>query len=153
MSAPVTEASTGALFQGRPRQLTWARALALSGGPFNAPGWPEKNLHTNLEAANAAGLAEVVVSGTQWEGYLVGLMVELFGSEWFGGGTLDIKIPRSVKIGELIQPKARLQGRTRESDHVRIDLDVWCENEAGQQVLVGTASCAVRAQVAEPLVP
>ena len=139
-------AAIGELFEGKARRLTWARALALSGGPFDAAGWPEKNLHTDLAAANAAGLSDVVVSGTQWEGYLVGLMVELFGSEWFGGGSLDIKIPRSVKIGEVIQPKARLQARTPEADGTQVDLEVWCENEAGQQVLVGTASCSMRTQ-------
>ncbi len=143
MSASVLDAEIGSTFEGRARQLTWARALALSGGPFNTPKWPEKNLHTDLEAANEAGLAEVVVSGTQWEGYLVGFLVELFGMSWFGHGELDIKIPRSVKIGETVQPKARLERREIEADATRIDLSVWCENQNGDQVLVGTASCTL----------
>ena len=139
------DSEIGTVFEGRARQLTWARALALSGGPWGIPGWPEKNLHTDRQAANDAGLAEVVVSGTQWEGYLVGLMVELFGISWFGSGELDIKIPRSVKIDEVIRPKARLEGREQEGNRTRIALSVWCENQDGQQVLVGTAACSVRA--------
>src|SRR5688572_33392604 len=86
MSARLLESQPGQVFEGRARQLTLARALALSGGPFDAPVWPEKNLHTDLEAANDAGLAEIVVSGTQWEGYLVGFLADLFGMDWFRHG-------------------------------------------------------------------
>lgn len=139
----VSSADIGHVFEGRPRQLTWARALALSGGPFGTPGWPDKNLHTDIDAARDAGLSEVVVSGTQWLGYLVGLMVELFGVAWFGSGELDIKIPRSVKIDETIQPKARLETREQEGGVTRVTLAVWCENQDGQQVLVGTAACTL----------
>ena len=151
MSAGVRDAEVGSTFEGRVRRLTWARALALSGGPFDAQPWPEKNLHTDLEAANAAGLAAVVVSGTQWEGYLVGFLVELFGMHWFGHGELDIKIPRSVKIDETVQPKARLERREVRGDATRIELSVWCENQNGDQVLVGTAACTL-AQPAAPAV-
>lgn len=146
MTPSILTGEVGQLYEGKPRKLTWARALALSGGPFDTPGWPEKNLHTDLEAANAAGLSTVVVSGTQWEGYLVGLLVEMFGTAWFHGGQIDIKIPRSVKIDETVQPKARLKAREQEGDRVRITLSVWCENQDGEQVLVGTAWCAVPAQ-------
>ncbi len=142
MSARLLDSQPGQVFEGRARQLTLARALALSGGPFDAPVWPEKNLHTDLAAANDAGLAEIVVSGTQWEGYLVGFLADLFGMDWFRHGELDIKIPRSVKIGETLQPKARLDAREVQSDGaVRINLGVWVENQDGAQVLVGTAAC------------
>lgn len=143
MNPALLSAEPGRVFEGRARKLTWARALALSGGPFDAPGWPDKNLHTDLDAARAAGLSEVVVSGTQWEGYLVGLLVELFDLAWLRHGQLDIKIPRSVKIGETLQPKARVEGRETAADGIRVALSVWCENQDGQQVMVGTASCIV----------
>ena len=132
----IAAAQPGAVFAGKARKLTWARALALSGGPFETPGWPSKNLHTDLEAANDAGLAEVVVSGTQWEGYLIGLMIELFGMAWFEGGEVEIKIPRSVKIDETVQPKARLESREAEGGRTRYRLAVWCENQDGQQVML-----------------
>jgi len=143
MTGGLLTAEAGHLFEGRARRLTLARALALSGGPFDAPVWPEKNLHTDLEAANDAGLAEIVVSGTQWEGYLVGFLAELFDMHWFRHGELDIKIPRSVRIGETLQPKARLEGRESLGEALRISLSVWVENQDGAQVLVGTAACAL----------
>lgn len=118
-----------------------ARALALSGGPLDTPGWPEKNIHTDLNLANAAGLAAVVVSGTQWEGYLVGFLVELCGPCWFRHGRLEIKIPRSVKIGESVQPIAQLERREIQDSGVHVTLAVWCENQDGEQVMVGSAKC------------
>lgn len=145
MNAGLLNEDVGRVFTGRARQLTLARALALSGGPLDQPDWPEKNLHTDLNAANAAGLAEIVVSGTQWEGYLVGLMLELFGMAWLHHGQLDIKIPRSVRIGETIQPKARLESRMVEAGTLRVSLKVWCENQDAVEVLVGTASCILPA--------
>jgi len=141
MNATLLLSEPGHIFEGRARCLTLARALALSGGPFDAPAWPEKNLHTDLKAANDAGIAAIVVSGTQWEGYLVGFLVDLFGMSWFRHGELDIKIPRSVKIGETVQPKARLETREVQPDGTWITLSVWCENQDGAQVLVGTAAC------------
>lgn len=143
MSAGLLKSEPGQVFEGRARQLTLARALALSGGPFDAAVWPEKNLHTDLKAANDAGLAEIVVSGTQWEGYLVGFLAELFGMHWFRHGELDIKIPRSVRIGETLQPKARLETRETQGGALRIALSVWVENQDGAQVLVGTAACTL----------
>ena len=145
MRLPILDASIGQLYEGKARKLTLARALALSGGPFETPGWPDKNLHTDLEAAKATGLSAVVVSGTQWEGYLVGLLVEVFGTAWFDGGELDIKIPRSVKIDETLQPKVRVDARERSGDRLLVRLSAWCENQDGQEVMVGTASCAVPA--------
>ena len=148
MSTDLLTAEPGQIFEGRKRRLTLARALALSGGPFDAAVWPEKNLHTDLKAANDTGLAEIVVSGTQWEGYLVGFMAELFGMPWFRHGELDIKIPRSVKIGETLQPKARLETRETQAGGLRLALSVWVENQDGAQVLVGTAACTLTSPAA-----
>jgi acyl dehydratase len=116
-----------------------SRALALSGGPFDAPGWPQKNLHTDLEAAKDAGLATVIASGTQFEGYLVSLLMDLFDNHWLRGGQLDVKITRSVRVGETLQAYARLEGREAFDGGTRIALGVWCENQDGHQVLVGSA--------------
>lgn len=148
MSPAIAYAPIGHVYEGKARKLTLARALALSGGPFDIPGWPEKNLHTDLDAANAAGLSAIVVSGTQWEGYLVGLLVEVFDMAWFGGGQLEIKIPRSVKIDETLQPKVRVEAREPIADGLLVRASVWCENQDGQQVMVGTASCTVAAAAA-----
>jgi len=143
MTPRIAGMCVGDVARSHARTLTLARALALSGGPWDSPGWPDRNLHTSAAAAEEAGLAEIVVSGTQWEGYLVGLLVELFGPAWFAGGTLDIKIPRSVRIGDVVHAAVRLDAIATTADGRIADLAVWCETAAGDQVMVGTARCAM----------
>jgi acyl dehydratase len=144
MKTSISAAKVGDIRVGRARKLTLARALALSGGPFDKPNWPDKNLHTDAAAATDAGLSEIVVSGTQWEGYVVGLLVETFGKSWFEGGVIDIKIPRSVKIDETIQPKLRFEEIVAVDNERRATVKVWCENAEQMEVLVGSASCVIR---------
>jgi acyl dehydratase len=141
-------ADIGHVFTGRPRHLTLARALALSGGPFDAPGWPARNLHTDIKIANEVGLSAVVASGTQSEGYLVGLLVELFSMAWLKYGELDIRLPHSVHVGDIITPKVRLDSRSDTDRGAMIALNVWCDNQDGKQVLVGTARCIVPSHTA-----
>ena len=101
-------------------------------------------------AAEEAGLAQIVVSGTQWEGYLVGLLVEIFGLGWFEGGSVDIKIPRSVRIGDVIRAAARLESLSECDGKATAELAVWCENASGEHVLVGAARCAMPGTVTRP---
>jgi hypothetical protein len=145
MTRAILCSEVGTEFPGKVRQLSMARALALSGGPFDAPDWPEKNLHTQLAAAQAAGLSAVVASGTQWVGYTVGLLVELCGSAWFENGELDIRITRSVRIGETLQPKAILEAREAGDGGVKVRFGVRCDNADGDHVLIGTATCILPA--------
>ncbi len=150
MSFPIAVMEPGDVYAGRPLLLSVARTLALSGGPFGSPGWPERNLHTDVNAAKEAGLSQVVVSGTQWEGHMVGLLVQAAGLSWFDGGHLDVKLTKSVKVGETVQPKLRLDAVTHHEGHAYAGLTVWCENAHGESVLVGTAKCPIPAREEEP---
>ncbi len=146
MTSRIDGMAVGEVAWSHPRTLSLARALALSGGPWDSPSWPDRNLHTSAAAAEEAGLSQIVVSGTQWEGYLVGLLVELCGPGWFDGGTVDIKIPRSVRIGDVIRAAARLEGFSDREGRTTAELAVWCENASGEQVMIGTARCVVAAR-------
>ncbi len=143
MSLPIMSMKPGDVRTGHVRTMTWARVLALSGGPLDKPGWPDKNLHTDAESAAAAGLPQVVVSGTQWEGHVAGLLVDTMGLAWFQGGCMNVKIPRSVKIGESLVPKLRLDAIVQHDKGAVAELTVWCENAQSEQVLVGTATCGM----------
>ena len=140
-------ATPGQVFPGNQRCLTLARTLAFSGGPFDNPDWPEKNLHTDLKEANDAGLAAVVASGTQFEGYLATHLIALCGESWHSHGEWDVKIVRSVKVGDVVTPMAKLNSRKATDKGTKVDLEVWCENQALEKVLVGTASCLVDRKV------
>ena len=72
----------GQEFDGQPKKISWERLWTFSGGPFANTGWPKKNVHTDLEFAKECGLPSVAASGTQNQGYVVQLMVDLFGVKW-----------------------------------------------------------------------
>jgi len=141
-------ASIGTAFAGPVRLLTLERVLAFSGGPFSQPQWPDHNLHTNFEKAREAGLPGIIVSATQFEGHLVDLLVEMFGEVWFTAGTIETKIPKSLMLGDTVQPKAVLRDIRDENGSRTFTLDVSCQNQRDEPVLVGSASC--RLSLGEP---
>ncbi|HYF18360.1 MAG TPA: MaoC family dehydratase [Ramlibacter sp.] len=145
MTALLQRLQPGEVLHGPARRMTLARVLALSGGPLDKPGWPDRNLHTDHAAAVAAGLDGIVVSGTQWEGHLAGFLVDIFGRHWFGGGEFKVKVPRSVRLDDTLQPVVRCEDVEHTAGAALYQLAVWCENAAGEQVLVGTAQCRVPA--------
>ncbi|MCC6533032.1 MAG: MaoC family dehydratase [Burkholderiales bacterium] len=142
----VLTAAPGTIFRGKPKTLSLARSLAFSGGAFDTPGWPERNLHTDLAVANETGLAKVVASGTQFEGYLASHLLRVFGHDWYSHGAWDVKIVRSVKVDDVVTPIVKLTARTDESGAIRIQAEVWCENQDAEKVLTGTASCLLRSR-------
>lgn len=137
---PLATAEPGQSFAGPPLAMTMERILAFSAGVPGEPGWPHKNLHTDEAKAREAGLPAIIASGTQSEGRLVELMVELFGPAWYDGGVVELKLPTSVFAGDVVQAKAVLL-EVREAEGGReCHLDVWCEKQTGEKVLVGTAT-------------
>ena len=145
MSLPIFSLKPGDVHSGAPRRVSLARVLASSGGLFDKPGWPDRNLHTDAAAAAAAGLAAMVVSATQWEGHMAGLLVDIRGLAWFDGGEMNVKMPRSVGVGETLVSKVRLEALAERDGRTVAAFSVWVENAEAQQVLVGTASCPMPA--------
>ena len=134
---------TGAKFSGPSRRLALERIWAFSGGPFADEGWPAKNLHTDPSLAKARGLPTIAASGPQYQGYLIGLLVDLFGPRWLRNGSMDIKFVRLVPAGAVITPEAVLRERNKIDNCLVFELDVRCVNADGEPVLVGTATATV----------
>ncbi len=143
----------GVSYNGKPKKVSWERIWAFSGGPFSLEGWPKKNIHTDIEYAKACGLPDnkVAVSATQFQGYLVQLMIDLFGIEWLSGGRLDVKFIRIVNAGDIITSSAIVRGKVTKGNITLFNLDVECENQDGQIVLVGTATGDVGGAVTDIL--
>lgn len=143
MNPPLASAVAGENFEGRPCDFSLARVLAFSGGFISEPDWPHRNLHTDLKKAQEAGLKKIIASGTQSEGLLVALLIDLYGVRWLEQGVMDVKVINSVYVDDTIQAKAILKERTAGNGTMNALLDVWCEKEDGTKVLVGTAVCPV----------
>jgi len=132
--------SKGELFLGRPRNISWERLWAFSGGPFTGSGWPRKNIHTDPDFARNCGLPSVAASATQFQGYVVELMIDLFGLEWLSKGTMDVKFINIVDAGDTLVSKAEVTSREAIAGGSRFVLDVCCENQKSGKVLVGSAT-------------
>ncbi|MFC2015075.1 MaoC family dehydratase [Chloroflexota bacterium] len=144
MAIVTKDTRTGEWFTGRPKKVSWERIWAFSGGPFAQEGWPKKNIHTDIDFATACGLpAKVATSATQFQGYLVQLMIDLFGIEWLSHGTMDVKFIRIVDSGDTIITKATIKSIEAKDAITRFIMDVACENQKGEKVLVGAASGCV----------
>ena len=146
MNPEIWSADIGTTFEGRVRDLSLDRILALSGGLFSEPGWPHKNLHTDIDRAHEAGLPDLIASGNQSVGILVALLMRIFGPAWLTSGILDIKVINSVYVGDTVRAKATLKSRRQEADIAEFILDAWCENQHGTTLITGTASCRLPAR-------
>jgi acyl dehydratase len=129
----------GEEFHGKIKIPSEPRVYAFSGGSFLEPGWPKKNIHTSLEFAKECGLETRAISGTQMMGYIVELMIDLFGEGWLSGGKMNIKFIKPVDVGTKLIAKAIVKSKEKLNDKVRFILDIWCERDDGTKVAVGTA--------------
>lgn len=134
----------GGQFSGKPKEITEERVYAFSGGFPKGPGWPQKNIHTDVEFARRCGLPARNASGSMFEGYLTELMVDLFGENWLRGGKMQLVFIRMVVIGDTVLPKAIVQSRQEDHSGTRFVLEIWCENQHGDKVAVGTATGSVQ---------
>jgi acyl dehydratase len=134
-----------ARFAGAPRKLSAPRVLAFSGGAFDAPGWPARNLHTDPAKAKEAGRAAPIASGLQFEGHLVELLYEIFAENWLASGVLQVKYPRPVLSDDVVEAVAQVSALEPDGAEIRVSLDAWCSRAGGTKVLIGTASCMIPA--------
>jgi acyl dehydratase len=133
------ETNVGAEFAGKTKTISETRVFAFSGGRFDVSAWPAKNIHTDLEFAKSCGLQTRSVSGAQYMGYLVELMIDLFGESWLSHGKMELKFVAIVDVGDRLVSKAVVTLKELEGSRTRFVLDMWCENQRGDKVVVGTA--------------
>lgn len=134
-------AADGDVLAGRTRTLSLTRILAFSGGLFDEPNWPSVNLHTNTERARQAGLPDIIASGTQSEGMLIGFLISVCGQVWHRAGHLELKFVKPIMVGDSVTPKVRLLEKASENDGVRVVFEAWCETGKGEVPITGQASC------------
>jgi hypothetical protein len=86
-------------------------------------------------------------------GYVTELMIDLFGVEWLGHGTQDVKFIAVVDAGDILVAKAQIKGKEVQDSAARFTMDVWCENQKGAKVLVGSATGRVGKWSFPPIKP
>jgi acyl dehydratase len=105
------------------------------------------NIHTDDEVARRAGLPRALAQGRYPIAYLSERMLAFFGTGWIQGGKLDVTLVKGIFPGDTITVKGIITEKNPEGDAVRLVLDVWLENQHGEQATAGVASGLVRPAV------
>ena len=140
MSTLTRDVAPGHQASGKPKKVTSYRTWLFSGGWPRFDGWPAKNIHTDLDAARECGVPKRAASGAMMQGYLAELMVDTVGEEWLRLGVLDLKFTGIVDVDDTVTSRLAVTGKAEEGSMMRVDMDVWCENQRGEKVVVGTAT-------------
>jgi acyl dehydratase len=72
--------------------------------------------------------------------YISELMTGVFGQGWLTGGKLSLAFVKPALCGDALTANGRLIDRADEGAYIRDMYEVWCENQRGELVTVGTAS-------------
>jgi 3-hydroxybutyryl-CoA dehydratase len=98
------------------------------------------SIHIHEEIAQKAGLKGTIAQGLMSVDYISELMARTFGMGWIQRGELSVKFIAPVYAGDEITAKGVVKEQVVEGKLQRTLVEVWCENQAGQKVTVGTAS-------------
>ncbi len=107
-------------------------------------GWPRvKNYHCDFPSAKKVGFKAPLIAGNHSAQFLGEQIVKFFGEGYIAGKISFINI-QTLLPGDLVITKGVVKEKVAEGDAIRLTLDVWSENQFGEQVLVGTTSGLVR---------
>lgn len=108
-------------------------------------GWPAvRSIHTDEEIAKAKGLSGTIAEANMTYAYICEMLVCFFGENWFQGGKLATSFTKIVHPGDRVTANGVVVRKEPFDSGIRLALDVWCENQLGEKVAVGTASAVVR---------
>ena len=97
-------------------------------------------VHYDAEFARAAGFRAPIAHGMMTMGYLSETLREAWGMAWLTSGALDVRWVGPVYPGDRVTPSAQVIDRTEDGDGVRLTAEVWCDDQDGRRVLMGSAS-------------
>jgi acyl dehydratase len=95
----------------------------------------EKNIHTDDAVARAAGLPAAIAAGVQFMSYVFDMLQRNYGPASVAGTVLDVRIRAPVFAGDTVTARGKVTGIVPG----QALLDVWCENQRGEQVIAGAA--------------
>jgi acyl dehydratase len=107
--------------------------------------WPERNIHSDEEAARREGLEGAVASAPQIIALIMRMMAQSFGSAWMFGGAIDVKMIKPLLVDKMVTTWGEVSSIVDETDesgdaYVRAICEVRAELLDGVPVMVGTAS-------------
>lgn len=129
------ETPVGAVIPGVVKPMTFEQSTIFSFGT--------RNIHTDDEAAYAAGLSAPIAQGLMSTGFLSQMLVNFFGKTWFTSGRTSHAYVKPVEMADVITTYGLVRERQEDPEGMRLVVDIWCRNQRGELTTVGTASALV----------
>lgn len=97
-------------------------------------------IHVDIEFAQKTPFKGTIAPGFQYMAYISELMAREFGRGWYVGGTLDLRVIRAVKPGDLLYTRAKIVDKRREGGKNIVVCEVKMINGNNEDVIVGTTT-------------
>lgn len=101
---------------------------------------PDVGAVHNERLARSAGLQGGFIVNEYHFAQITQMLLEYFGPRWFTHGEIEVKYIVPLLDKDTFIPKARVIGEEPPGSG-RLVLELWCENQHGEKLAVGKASC------------
>ena len=98
------------------------------------------NFHSDDSAGEQLGLGGAIVQGGQLVGYINEMLTRSLGEGFIAGGEIAVNFIRPARPGDTVTTGGTLTATTQRDARPHGTFDVWLENQAGEKLVVGTAS-------------
>ena len=98
-------------------------------------------IHTD-DYAKRFGLRGALVGGSILLSYVLEMLYNYFGQEWLYHGKINVSFIGGGAInGDVLTAHGLVTSTESEETGTRLNLDIWMENQTGDKIVVGEASC------------
>ena len=99
-----------------------------------------RSIHSDETWARRKGFRTTLAQGMMSTAYVSEMMTRLLGAGFIKGGTMAMAFVQPVYAGDRLRVRGVVKELRPEHGATRVIVEVWCENQHGQQTAVGTAS-------------
>jgi acyl dehydratase len=141
MMSNISNLEIGAELPSITREMTQERMDYYSGDSLTVK--RGTSIHIFKEMALRAGHRDTIAQGLMSAEQISEMLTDSFGEGWVCGGKLKVAFIAPVFPGDVITSCARVTSVKSEGARKRVECEVWCSNQDGDKVTVGTASALI----------
>jgi acyl dehydratase len=97
-------------------------------------------IHSDEAFARKRGFRAPLAQAMMSTAYVSEMMTRFVGAGFVKGGTLSMTFIKPVLAGDRLTVHGVVKERRPDAGRTRIVVEVWCENQHGENTAVGTAS-------------
>ena len=98
-------------------------------------------IHTD-DYAREHGMRGALIGGSTLLSYVLEMLYNYFGEKWLSHGKINVSfIGGGALNGDVVTAHGLIKSAEQEEAGTRLHLDVWMDNQMGDNIVVGEASC------------